>query len=94
MSANVLEKVLWDLSVDRDSKNRFREDPDEFLGRYHLTDAERRMVREFDVRGLADAGVSTMLTMGYWMQLESSHDMGRYLARMTAAALCPGAPRD
>ena len=44
------------------------------------------MVLDFDVRGLADDGVNTMLTMGYWMQMEGSRDMDEYLFRMNSAA--------
>jgi len=82
MSVNIMEKVLWDLSVDRESKRRFQDDPEKFLSRYRLTELERRMIREFDVRGLADEGVSTMLTMGYWMETEGSRNIDDYLKRM------------
>ncbi len=88
MSVNLLEKVLWDLSVNRDAKNRYRADAGKFLGRYNLDRVERAMILEFDVRGLADLGVNTMLTMGYWMQMEGSRDMGEYLSRMNSSARC------
>ena len=93
MSVNVLEKVLWDLSVNGEAKKSFREDAARLLARYHLTEPERRMILDFDVRGLADEGVNAMLTMGYWMQLEGSRDMEKYLSRMRSPALSvPGDP--
>ena len=82
MSLNTLEKVLWDLSVDRDSKKQFAADPQSFVSRYPLDTQEKQMVLKFDVKAMAALGVSTMLTMGYWMQVEGSRDMGEYLRRM------------
>ena len=84
MSVNVLEKILWDLSVDRDSKKRFAADPQSFVSRYLLDEREQQMVLNFDVKAMAAAGVSTMLTMGYWMQVEGSRDMDEYLRRMSS----------
>ena len=94
MSVNLLEKILWDLSVNSDAKSRFRDDPNKLLQRYNLTDRERQMILEFDVRGLADEGVNTMLTMGYWMQLQGSGDMGEYLSRMKSIARIPAVVRE
>ena len=96
MSTNILEKVLWDLSVNRDAKQRFKDDPSKLLSRYHLTDVEREMVQNFDVRGLADAGVNTMLTQGFWLELEESHAIEGYLRRMNERPLskAEGAKRD
>lgn len=84
MSANTLEKALWHLNVDRESKRAFKDDPTKFLARFHLTDKEREMILAFDVRALADSGVNTMLTMGFWLELEGSHNLNGYLVRMNA----------
>jgi Aromatic-ring-opening dioxygenase LigAB, LigA subunit len=86
MSVNTLERVLWELSVNRDSKRRFQEDSRAFLSRYQLTDHEAQMIGDFDVRGLADAGVSTMLTMGFWTEVHTSRSVTEYLERMKASA--------
>ncbi|WP_322012764.1 hypothetical protein [Paraburkholderia sp. J12] len=82
MSRNVLERVLHQLSVDRSAKQRFREDAEGFLQRFVLTDGERRMVLDFDVLGLQQAGVNPMLTMGFWQELAPNRDMREYMARL------------
>jgi len=82
MSRNVLERVLHQLSVDRASKQRFREDAEGLLRRFALSDEERRMVLDFDVLGLQQAGVNPMLTMGFWQELSPSRDMRVYMERL------------
>lgn len=78
MSRNVLEKVLWQLSVDRSAKERFRADAQRFLGRFDLTQDEVDMVLGFDVRRLQNAGVNPMLTMGFWQELAPDRSMALY----------------
>lgn len=80
MSRNLLERVLYQLSVDRSAKQRFREDAAGFLDRFALADEERRMVVEFDVLALQRAGVNPMLTMGFWQELSPSRAMRAYMA--------------
>ena len=89
MSSNSVERVLWDLSVNRESRRRFLDDPARYLSRYQLTDEERAMIRRFDVQGLTDRGVSTMLAMSFWMELEGSSDLEEYLKRMNAPRASP-----
>jgi len=80
MSLTMLEKVLYDLNVDRTAKQAFREDPDALLARYRLTDDEVGLVRAFDLHELAARGVNPMLLMGFW-QL-SRQDLQAYLRRI------------
>ena len=82
MSRNLVERVLYQLCVDRSAKQRFKEDPDDFLERYALSDNERLMVREFDVRWLQAYGVNPMLTMGYWQELSPQRDMRVYMSKL------------
>ncbi|MFN3885696.1 MAG: hypothetical protein ACK4MG_01950 [Aquabacterium sp.] len=82
MSRHVLERALHQLSVDRSAKQRFREDPAKFLERFALSDAERAMLLNFDVRGLQDAGVNPMLTMGFWQELSPERGMRGYMQRL------------
>ncbi|MCO1367055.1 hypothetical protein [Burkholderia multivorans] len=70
------------MSVDRAAKQRFREDADGFLRRFALSDAERRMVVDFDVLALQHAGVNPMLTMGFWQELSPDRDMRAYMRRL------------
>jgi len=73
MSRNTLEKVLYDLSTSGAHKKKFSEDPNKFLSRYQLDDKERALIREYKVRELADLGVNTMLTWGFWLQAGKSN---------------------
>jgi hypothetical protein len=82
MSRNLLERVLHQLSVDRSAKQRFRDDAPGFLQRFALDDEERRMVLEFDVLALQNAGVNPMLTMGFWQELSPNRDMRAYMVRL------------
>ena len=78
MSRNTLERVLWQLSVERAAKQKFREAPREFLSSFALSEDEVEMVVGFDVAGLQQAGVNPMLTMGFWQELSLSRDMTQY----------------
>ena len=75
MSRNVMERALWQLCVERAAKERFRQDAAGFLGRFALEACEVRMIVEFDVAGLQAAGVSPMLTMGFWQELSPERGM-------------------
>ncbi len=84
MSRNLLERALWQLSVDRTSKERFREDAKGFLGRFALSEEEIEMVIGFDVAALQSAGVNPMLTMGFWQELAPQRSMSLYKQRLGA----------
>ncbi|MCW2744538.1 MAG: hypothetical protein JWM48_1088 [Mycobacterium sp.] len=89
MSLTMLEKVLYDLGVDRGAKKAFREDADALLARYRLTADEVRLLRDFDLYELAARGVNPMLLMGYWRL--SGESIPAYLGRI-AAPLQPADP--
>jgi len=82
MSRNVMERVLWQLCVERAAKERFRQDAESFLGRFDLTRDEAAMILGFDVAGLQAAGVNPMLTMGFWQELSVERDMAVYKQRL------------
>lgn len=86
MSRNLIERVLHQLTMDRSAKQRFRSDASDYLARYPLTDAERRMLLDFDVAGLQALGVNPMLTMAYWQELSRSRDMRQYMAALRNVA--------
>ncbi|MEN8838729.1 MAG: hypothetical protein ABF243_09695 [Celeribacter marinus] len=73
MSRDSLEKVLFDLSTSGANKKMFAADPQKFLGRYQLDEGEKSMVLEYRVREMADLGVNTMLTWGFWLQAGKSN---------------------
>lgn len=82
MSRNTLERALYQLCIDRSAKQRFKEDPAKFLERLAMSDAERAMVLDFDVKGLQACGVNPMLTMGYWQELSPQRDMQIYMSKL------------
>lgn len=81
MRRDTLEKVVYDITVDRAARTAFREDADAFLARYRLDAEGIELVKGLDVRGLADAGVNPMLTIGLWMMFGGG-DPDAYLARL------------
>lgn len=80
MSTTMLEKVLYDLGVDRAAKKAFRDDPRALLATYRLTAEEIELICDFDLHALRGRGVNPMLLMGYW-QL-ARQDMNAYLRRI------------
>ncbi|NMH99664.1 extradiol ring-cleavage dioxygenase [Pseudonocardia acidicola] len=80
MSQTMLEKVLYDLSVDRTARKAFRDDPRALLATYRLTTEEIELICAFDLHALRERGVNPMLLMGYW-QL-ARQDMASYLRRI------------
>ena len=82
MSRNVMERVLWQLCVERTAKERFRQDAHEFLRRFALNEEEVAMIVDFDVAGLQAAGVNPMLTMGFWQELSPQRSMRVYKQRL------------
>ncbi len=63
MSANTIERVLWDLGDDRAKLDSYLKDPDAYLDQFPLDGEERRMIRTMDVKALEAHGVSNMLIM-------------------------------
>ncbi len=85
MSRNSLEKVLYDLSTSGANKKMFAGDPTKFLSRYQLDDEEKAMVAGYKVREIADRGVNTMLTWGFWLQSgKENHDYLKVMKREEA----------
>lgn len=82
MSRNTVERALYQLCVDRSAKQRFKEEPEKFLARFAMTDAERAMILGFDVKGLQAYGINPMLTMGFWQELSPQRDMKTYMTRL------------
>lgn len=85
MSRNTLEKVLYDLSTSGANKKKFAEDPDKFLSRYQLDDEECALIKDYKVREIADRGVNSMLTWGFWLQAgKSNRDYMKVMKREEA----------
>jgi protocatechuate 4,5-dioxygenase alpha chain len=78
MSRDVLERILWSLSVDRFSKEKYREDPQKFLSRFPIDEEGVRMILEFDVKEMQEVGVNPMLTLGYWIEMSPDRRVSSY----------------
>lgn len=86
MSIFGVEQVLYDVSVKREARNRFREDADALLAGYPLTDEERSLLKRFEVGELYRRGANPMLTMGFWMEASGERSMPAYLNSMRKCA--------
>jgi protocatechuate 4,5-dioxygenase alpha chain len=84
MSSNGLEQVLHELSVRREARASWAQDADRFLGRFGLTQLEADMVHGHDVAGMLAAGVSPLLTYGFWMTNAQDRSRKAYLQRLGA----------
>lgn len=67
MSVEHTELVLHELTTKRESRKAYRDDPRGYLAAFVLSDDERAMILDGDVRGLHSAGVSPLLVMGFWI---------------------------
>lgn len=85
MSRNVLEKLMHQLCVDRPTKQRLKEDAEGLLSRYALTEAEREMVRNFDVAAMQQHGVNAMLTLGFWSENAPNRHPAAYMKALRGA---------
>lgn len=86
MSVNTLEAILYDISVSRGKRERFKDDPDGFLQRYPLSEDEFSMLKELRVRDMGELGVNPMLTMGVWMMMNGPQSLPQYLKTMAGKA--------
>ncbi|RLA09806.1 MAG: hypothetical protein DRQ60_05815 [Gammaproteobacteria bacterium] len=75
MSMHAVEKAFWTLGKDPEAIEQFKADPDGFLRQFLLTDSERKMIMENDLKSLADQGVNTLLTLMVWPMLNGPEGM-------------------
>ncbi|MBL0421866.1 hypothetical protein JI739_16070 [Ramlibacter sp. AW1] len=86
MSTEALELALYDLGVRRDMRTAFAQDAPALLARYALDAHEAALITGFDVAGLQKAGVSPLLTYGFWLMNAPERTRAAYLARLRAGA--------
>ncbi len=82
MSCNGLEHVLHDLSVRREARVAWAQDAERFLAKFVLTRDEADMVKNLDVAAMLAAGVSPLLTYGFWMTNAQERTRKAYLTRL------------
>ena len=95
MSLYAVEKVFWELGKYPERIARLQADPDGYLAAYNLDDEERRMIREVDLKGLSEKGVSTLLTLMVWPMFKGPEGLPYdYLEHMAGGAgSAPGETR-
>lgn len=81
------ERALWEITDSRENLELFNSDPDSFLDRYALSDEEKKLLKEKDVKALAERGNSDMLVMLFWVATSGGFQaLPEYLGRMNAPA--------
>lgn len=86
MQRDVIERVLWNLSIDRFSKLKFKDDPKKFLARFTLDQDSVDAILNFDVQLLQEVGVNPMLTLGYWIEMSPSQNVSEYNQKLGSTA--------
>jgi hypothetical protein len=77
-----MELALYDLSVKRELRKAFAEDPARALQGYRLSEEEAALIRGFDVRGMQARGVNPLVTFGFWMMNAGERTSAAYLAKL------------
>lgn len=81
------ERALWEISNSPENVQQFSSNPDGLLDRYTLSDEEKKLIKEKNVRVLADQGNSQMLLMMFWIAVSGGfQSLPEYLGRMNAPA--------
>jgi len=85
VSTYTMEKVLWDFAGNPERVQKFKSDPDAYLASYaFLAKDEVEILKNMDVKEMAGRGVSTLLTMMVWMEIEGPQGMPFYMMRMNS----------
>ena len=94
MSVNTVERILWEFGEYPERLGQFQANPTEHLASYQLDDVERKALTQFDLKTLAELGVSTLLTMMVWPMIKGPEGMPfAYLEHMSGGKItAPPAP--
>lgn len=85
MSAYTIERVLWEFAGNPVRVQKFKSDPDAYLSGYtFLEKDEADIVKNMDVKAMAGRGVSTLLTLMVWQEMEGPEAMPQYMMRMNS----------
>ena len=85
MSHFTTERVLWDITSGPAQIQAYMADPQAYLARYPLSEAERALILAKDVKALEALGTSSMLVMLFWTATSGGFaTLGEYLGRMNA----------
>ena len=81
------ERALWEITSSMGSIQEYLSDPDAVLDRYALSAEEKTLLKDKDVKALAERGNSQMLLMLFWISTSGGFEsLPDYLGRMNAPA--------
>ena len=87
MSHFATERALWEITSSMDNIQEYMSDPDAVLQRYALSDEEKTLIKDKNVKALAELGNSQMLLMLFWIGTSGGFpSLPEYLGRMNAPA--------
>ncbi len=75
MSHYATSLLMWNVARDKDLAERFQAAPDSVLADYDLTDAEREVLREQDIRELFVMGTHPFVLYHFALRLEGAVSM-------------------
>jgi len=88
MSVNSVERILWEFCEYPERLGQFQATPTEPLASHQLDDVERKALTQFDLKTLAELGVSTLLTMMVWPMIKGPEGMPfTYLEHMSGGKI-------
>jgi hypothetical protein len=80
-----MERVLWEFAGSPERIEKFKSDPDSYLADYTFLDEDEiEILKKMDVKAMAGRGVSTLLTMMVWQEMEGPQGMPQYMMRMNS----------
>ena len=80
MSLYQLQKLLYHVNRDAERRERYRENPAEFVKHYELSEAEAQAVLNVDARALYTLGVHSLLLRPFTLLNKvSNEDYGKAL---------------
>ena len=92
MSLYQVQKLLYQLNRDPGVQTRYREEPDDLLADYKLTDDERRWLRDGEIGELYIHGVNGQILMHFAALL--GHEWNEYIDAMKGGLAKHGQVRD
>jgi len=85
VSVYTIERVLWEFAGNPERVQKFKSDPDAYLASYaFLEKDEAEILKNMDVKTMAGRGVSTLLTLMVWQEMEGPQGMPHYMMRMNS----------
>ena len=82
MSANAIDKALWQALSNPKEMQRLREDAQDYLREFKIDDQERQLMLSWDVGELVSRGVSPLLLVSTYTAVEGMDKMGDYIMKI------------